>query len=181
MAKTKPKQEEAPPVVRSFEIDGIVYTDGDKLQVIAPELGLIPVVVKFADYSNHHIMTMEFGWIRTPLPCRMNQRPDSPNASLSLSITRMPPAGSIQGYHSNVMHLVYFCNCAYSKHTDQFRWYTSFDMGVIRAEGLGWDYNKNRPHNHPLVEGYEHLQPMTYEVLKQELVQADKHGQFTLF
>lgn len=168
-------------VVRSFEIDGIIYTDGDKLQVIAPELGLLPVVLEFESYSNQHIMTMDLGWIRTPLPCRMNTNSDSPNAKLSLSITRMPPFGSSQGYVSNVMHLVYFCLCSSRKHTTSFRWYTSFEMGVIRAEGLGWDYDKNRPHNHPLVKGYEQLQPLAYEELKREPIQTDKHGQFTLF
>ncbi|GAB3546431.1 hypothetical protein [Spirosoma fluminis] len=169
--------------VRSFEIDGIVYTDGDKLQVIAPELGVLPVVVKFEDYSNHHIMSMDFGNIRTPLPCRSNSRPDSPNATLHVSFTRMPATGpnnSIKAYVSNVMRLVYFCLCSSSKHTDLITWDVTIDTGIIRAEGIGRNTNGGR-YNHPLVEGYQHLEPISYEQLKAEPIETDKHGQFKLF
>lgn len=172
------------PAVRSFAIDGIVYTDGDRLQVIAPELGLLPVVVEFESYSTAQLVTMSLGWIRTPLPCRMNNRPDSPNAMLKLSCTRMPatgPGNSIPPYIANTMNLVYFCLCDQRKHTNAITWHdVSIDTGIIRANQRGID-TTGKAYNHPLVPGYEHLQPMPFEELKREHITTDKHGQFKLF
>ena len=183
MAKRKTKSETLPPVVHSFTIDGITYTDGDKLQVITPELGLLPVVLLFAEYSTAMLPTMDFGWVRTPLPCRINKEPDAPNARLKFSCSRMPATSQQAAYHTNTLLLIYFCSCAERIHTSSLVWReVSFELGVIRAAKPGVDKNNAyRPNNHPLVAGWQQLQPVPFEELKREPIATDTHGQFTLF
>ncbi|CCH54466.1 hypothetical protein BN8_03638 [Fibrisoma limi BUZ 3] len=148
-----------PKPVRSFDIDDHPYTDGDTMQVITPELGLLTGTIKFEDYSRPAIITMDLGWVTTPLPCRMNSRPDSPNARLSARFTRLEATRNFKAYWSNEIRLVYFCNCRTGKHTEVLVWFeVTLEGNVLRSTVIGRDVN-GKPHNHPLVEGHEDLKP----------------------
>jgi|GEM_PF-6253735 len=152
---------EASPV-RSFEIDGRIYTDGDELQIIAPELGLLTAKIKFEDYSRPAIITMDFGWIKTPLDCPTS-RPGSPNAMLSARFTRLGQTREFKPYESNEIRIVYFCNCRTGKHNEVMVWHeVTLDGNLLRATAIGREVN-GKPHNHPLVEGYQDLRRVELE------------------
>jgi hypothetical protein len=163
---------------RRCVIDGIEYTEGSKLQVIVPELGAIPVVVELSPHSTDMLITMDFVYIRTPLPCSMTGKPDGPNASLRLSFNRMPAEGKHPAMRSNTLQLKYFCTCG-RKHTEEIGWQVEFDLGIARSRNPGMSLNGG-PYRHPLVKGWTDLQPMSWDELNKAPV-AGEDGQFKIF
>lgn len=178
MGKRQPQQT----VVRSFDIDGITYTDGDRLQIITPELGLLLVVIAFAAYSNDDLITMTFTDITTPLPCRTGKKSVG-NASLKFSCARIPATGDQPQHHRNTLALNYFCACPSTTHTDQITWHdVTFELGVIRAARRGVDpRDRWRRVRHSVVDDWQNLQPVTYDELVREPISTDDKGQFDLF
>lgn len=176
MSKKKKVQaavEVKPPV--QFEIDGVVYTEGDPLQIIAPELGIIipDSSWRFHNYSKKGIVSFDLGWVKTPLSCITHKHPSSPNALMNLTCTRLEALGASPATQSNLLHLVYFCHCRHSAHNDELRWYVSFEKGIVRADSIGFNYYK-QAHNHPLVEGYEHLTPLPQPVIVERPLPVEK-------
>lgn len=177
----------------SYKIDGIIYTEGNLLQIaeiepgfitglqiITPELGLLNSKVQFDPISTPMIVVFDLGWITTPLACG-----SAPNATLRLTCKRIPEVADLPMYSSNILLLSYHCKCSPLAHTRSLQWYTTFDNGFVRAVDIGWDCYHSNVHNHPLADLFK-VEPVAKPVapkpvIQEPLHQADRRGQFQLF
>ncbi|MBD2753725.1 hypothetical protein [Spirosoma validum] len=134
----------------TFELGGTTFNEGDKLIITTPEIGTVTVHTTINGLTRgKEALGLDLGYIKTPLDCRSDIRKDNLNARLSLYSNN-------QGHVGVMLH--YCCNCPWQDHNHALEYHDLTIQGnAIKSNSIGKLYRV--PHNHPLAEGYEYLQP----------------------
>ncbi|QHV99193.1 hypothetical protein [Spirosoma endbachense] len=147
--------------MKTFDINGQTFTEGDEFIIETPELGKMQVIAQWQDFKRGSVVMLDLGLVLTPIGCQ---------GKLSFYTNG-------DGYHT--FQLVYVCRCGYNVHNHALAWRDlTIEGNAIKTSKLGTWFNQ--PHNHALAAEFEHLKPKPKSAQLPEPI-TGRHGQFQLF